>query len=268
MKRVGTIIFAVLIGLLWTVTAQTADLHVRVLDVAEGQAVLLQRGSRAMLIDSGHAGVARDVLRRMDELQIEALDYLILTHLHPDHASGLFRIHEAFPQAVVMDNCYPVHAAQTPDMMRWTYQALQKVENRQCLTAGDRIDWSGTVVEVLWPLVPPARNSDPNATSLVLKIRHKDKTLLIMGDAGHAAEKHLLAAGQLSPVELLLVGHHGADDASGEEFLRKVLPKKAVISTNKNNFRGYPSSLVLNRLEALGVAVYKTYQDGEVSFLF
>ncbi|HKJ05049.1 MAG TPA: MBL fold metallo-hydrolase [Geopsychrobacteraceae bacterium] len=94
-------------------------LHIRVLDVGEGQSVLFHKNGRAILIDTGHAGAARSVLDRIRQLQINALDILILTHLHPDHASGFFRIHEDFPGVTVADSCFPVSTDMTLDMIRW-----------------------------------------------------------------------------------------------------------------------------------------------------
>lgn len=262
------IVLVVLTFLLWTLNVQAEELHLRVLDVGEGQAVLLHKNKHAILIDTGHAGVAGQVVKRMHELHIEKLDYLILTHLHPDHASGLFRVNEAYPRVVVADNCSPVHESMTPDMLRWTAQALQQIENRQCLEAGRKIDWMGAEISVLWPLSRPDEKADINGSSLVLQVSYRNKSMLLMGDAGYEAEKTLLKKKRLAAVNLLVVGHHGADDATSEEFLATVQPGKAIISTNNNNFRGYPSSTVLKRLETRDIEVYKTYEEGELHFVF
>lgn len=258
----------VLLLLAGTQPVRGADLHLRVLDAGEGQAVLLQQNSRAVLIDTGHAGVAGQVVGRLRELQVKSLDYLVLTHLHPDHASGLFRVREAWPQAVVADSCYPVTDAMLPDMLRWVDQALQQIPHRRCLAAGESIAWGGVSLSVLWPLSRPEEGSGINESSLVLRVRYADKTMLIMGDAGEKAEQYLLSRECLQPVDVLVVGHHGADDATGASFLKVIQPKKAIISTNKDNSRGYPSPRVVNRLETQGIEVYKTYEVGEVHIVF
>lgn len=264
-RRAGIFLLAIL---LLACSVQAAELHLRVLDVGEGQAVLLHKKQRALLIDTGHAGVARQVLRRIAELEIRTLDYLILTHLHPDHASGLFRINEAFPEARVMDSCYPQPGTEVPDMIRWTAEALDRIENRACLVAGDRITWGETTIDVLWPLARPEPGAPLNQTSLVLQVAHNGRKFLIMGDAGQQAEESLLAAGRLAAVDLLLVGHHGADDATGRAFLERVRPGQAIISTNRDNIRGYPSASVMQRLQALSGEVLTTYADGEVHVVF
>ncbi|HKJ05050.1 MAG TPA: hypothetical protein VJ974_05580 [Geopsychrobacteraceae bacterium] len=121
---------------------------------------------------------------------------------------------------------------------------------------------------MLWPPKKPLVGADINRNSLVLKIRHDEKSMLLMGDAGVEAEHTLLKEGKLGVVDLLIVGHHGADDATSKDFLEIVQPKEAVISTNADNFRGYPSSDVLKRLEAAKVKVYRTALEGELAFEF
>ena len=55
-------------------TARAAALEIRVLDVGEGQAVLLRQGARAILIDTGHAGRSRQLLADMQRAGAEQLD--------------------------------------------------------------------------------------------------------------------------------------------------------------------------------------------------
>src|SRR5690625_2696074 len=75
-----------------------------VLDVGEGQAVLLTHGHHGLLVDSGRTGMGRRILERLRHYGIRALDTVVYTHLHPDHAGSWFRIHEAFPKVRVIEN--------------------------------------------------------------------------------------------------------------------------------------------------------------------
>lgn len=256
------------LSLLWPLLASADSLQIHVLDVGEGQAVLLHKNQRAILIDTGHAGMAQFVLQRLRQLNIDRLDYLILTHLHPDHASGYFRIQEAHPQANIIDNCHPVKPDTTPDMVRWIDQALQKNSRRQCLYSGDEIDWAGTRLSVLSPDRSTLAAGDLNHNSLVLLITHKQQQLLVMGDADKPAESRILQQHSLEPVDILVVGHHGSKYASSDDLLATVRPRHAIISTNRDNFRGYPSPETLLRLQQFSENIYKTYEQGEIQFSF
>jgi len=237
-----------------------------VLDVGEGQAVLLQREEHGVLVDTGHAGMARHVLERLAALGVQRLDYLFLTHLHPDHASGYFRIREAFPDTPVVYNFHPLPRHVRPDMVRWVDEALSQDEQRIKMAAGDVIQWRGAAIEALWPETFTGHNL--NRHSLVLQVRYGKHRALLMGDADKPVERQLLQRGRVGPVELLVVGHHGAADSGDEEFLARTQPRYSAISVNKDNIRGYPAAETLALLRRHSGKVLRTDRDGEVCFLF
>ncbi len=247
---------------------QANPLHIHVLDVGEGQSVLLRKNDHAILIDTGHAGQVYRVLERMQQYQIKRLDYLFLTHLHPDHASGYFSIHHHYPQLQVIDNCQAVGSVSHSDMVRWVGEALANITNRRCVEAGDSINWMDIQLQILWPAPPVTPDAGLNHQSLVISLTLNGKTLLVMGDADKAAENELLDKNVLAPVEVLVVGHHGAADSSSERFLNAVNPEYAVISTNAENIRGYPSPDVLNLLHRYSKQVHKSWEDGDFYLTF
>ncbi len=255
--------------LIFSVTnALSNTLHIHILDVGEGQSVILRQNDRAILIDSGHAGQVYKVMEQMRQLEIERLDYFLLTHLHPDHASGYFAVQHHYPHATVIDNCQPLGRYTHPDMVRWVAEALETNTNRRCVSAGDNIDWGNVRLQILWPSPPLTIDGGLNHQSLVILVEHHGKKLLVMGDADAKAEKTLLSQTELSPVDVLVVGHHGAADASSEEFIETVRPNYAVISTNANNIHGYPDSDVVNRLERYSKHLHKTWKEGDFYLSF
>ena len=235
-----------------------------VLDVGEGQSLLVQQGDRGILIDTGHPGKARHVLDRLSALGVAHLDYLMLTHLHPDHAGGYFRLREAWPETPVLYSGQPLPADVQPDLTRWVNDALGQDPNRRIFTAGDTLQWQGITLEVLWP--EKFMNRNLNEHSLVLLLSHGETRVLIMGDANQTVEQALLRQKRLpESIDVLVVGHHGAADASSKAFIDRVHPKLAIISVNSNNIRGYPSAEVLRRLEKAGAKLLRTDRQGEIS---
>ena len=234
------------------------------MDVGEGQAILIQCGAHGILIDTGHAGKARLVLDRLADLGVQQLDYLILSHLHPDHASGYFRLREAWPDTPVLFNGQPISGVAQPDMTRWVNEALVTDPLSRVIRAGEKIQWRGMLLAVLWP--DGFEDQNINRHSLVIRLDYQDQTVLIMGDVGNHVEQVLLNRhSELeSNVDVLVLGHHGAGDASGELFLRQLNPGLAIISVNANNLRGYPDAAVLQRLDDLGISWRRTDRDGEI----
>lgn len=242
---------------------KSESLHVHVLDIGEGQAVLLHLRQRAILIDTGHAGRAYEVIDRMQQLGIQNLDYLILTHLHPDHASGYFALQHRYPEALPVDNCQPVAADTQPDMIRWVSSGLKKRDGRRCVSAGDSIEWMGIKLQFLWPRYPVTREGGLNHQSLVIYLEYNQQKLLIMGDADLAAEKEILQRHEISPVDILVVGHHGSIYANSTALLESAKPEYSVISINANNFRGYPDAATVARIEKYSKYLHKTWEQGE-----
>jgi len=242
--------------------ATAEELRLRLLDVGEGQALLLQHGGRGILVDTGHAGQATRVLRAIADSGVRRLDRLILSHLHPDHASGYFRLREAWPDTPVLDNGHPLPRDVSPDMVRWVRDALARDPLRRTLRAGDTLDWGDARLEVLWP----ERFTDANLNrhSLVLRLRHGENTALLMGDAGKPVERELLRRGKPLAAGVLLVGHHGAGDAGDPGFLAAVRPAYALVSVNRDNLRGYPDAATLSRLKAVGAKVLRTDAAGDI----
>lgn len=253
-------IFLTIVG--FNTLAQADELRLFVLDVGEGQAVLLQHGHRGILIDTGHAGQAPRVLQALAENGVRQLDQLILTHLHPDHASGYFRLREAYPTTPVLDPQLLLPPAVSPDMVRWVNEGLSTDPLRRRLGAGDTLPWGDVRIEVLWPATFVSANL--NHHSLVLQIHHGERSALLMGDADKEVERLLLRREQPLNADVLIVGHHGAADASSTAFLAAVRPAYSVISVNHNNLRGYPDGETLRRLVVASGSVLRTDKHGDI----
>lgn len=240
-----------------------AQARVHLLDVNEGQALLLSHDGTGVLIDTGHAGEAGSLLNKLSDYGVERLELILLTHLHPDHASGYFRIREAFPDAPVISNCHPLPEDVSPDMTRWVNEALQRDTRHRCVAAGDRLHFADMRITVLWPYGFDGHNL--NRHSLVLHIATDTRDILVMGDADRRAEQVMLEKQALpAGVDVLVVGHHGAADATSGRLLDRVNPGQAVISVNAGNVRGYPSPRVIERLGARDIPVRQTSTHGDI----
>ena len=241
------------------------ELRLLVLDVGEGQSILLVRGAHGLLIDTGHAGQASSVLDAIQAQGVRSVDQIVLTHLHPDHASGYFRLREAYPQALIIDSGHRVPPLAAPDMTRWVAEALERepASLRRQARAGDRWVWRDVELSILWPEEPAGVNL--NRHSLVIELRYGEASALIMGDADKVVEAELFKRGSLpADVGLLVVGHHAARDSSSGQFLDVVRPRIAAISVNAGNVRGYPSAATLERVQRYSKKVHRTDRDGSL----
>ncbi|MBA7653968.1 ComE operon protein 3 [subsurface metagenome] len=238
--------------------------RIHFIDVGEGDSILIEIEGKSALIDTGNLMSGPHLVKYLKGKGIEKLDYLILTHPHPDHIGGVFFILPALKVEKIYDNGQDLGGVRkTCAIYRWYEDLVRKRKNYAVLISGDSLTVGNLALEVLWPLEPPT-SSDFNAFSLVIVVSHGSFSCLLTGDLTAPGERELLKRGVSLKAGILKVGHHGAKDATTEEFLEAVSPGIAVVSVDKDNFWGYPSARVLQRLKKAGVKVYRTDRDGDI----
>jgi len=266
-------LYKILIGLssIFFITALTGfyffpaekELKVNFLDVGQGDSILIRApGGQNILIDGGPD---KKVLQGLGENLgwfDRKIDLMILTHPHDDHVSGL---NEVIKRYDVEQIVYTGVLHSAPGFLEWLRLVKDDKIPTKIAYKGFKIDLeNGASMEVLSPeenmLGKEAKNL--NNTSLVIKLRYKDKSFLFVGDAEEEIEKRLLE--ENIKADVLKIGHHGSDTGSTEEFLKKVGPEIAVISVGKDNRFGHPHNRVLKRLEKLNIKVLRTDSGGNI----
>ncbi|MEW5909126.1 MAG: MBL fold metallo-hydrolase [Thermodesulfobacteriota bacterium] len=76
----------------------------------------LYQGEVTILVDVGPASTARMLLDALEDRHIDTLDFILLTHIHLDHAGGISRIWHQFPESRVV--CHPSALAHLIDPKR------------------------------------------------------------------------------------------------------------------------------------------------------
>jgi competence protein ComEC len=184
---------------------------VDVLDVGQGDAILVRAGGKTVLIDAGTAGA--NVALRLQAMGVYTIDLLIATHAHADHIGGMEDVVRALRVQRYLDSGQ-AHTTQT-----WARLADALSEHGTAVLGtapGQVIKLSDDVLlKVLGPPATPftQTRSDLNANSVVLLIDHGDVELLLPGDAEAPTEEWLVANG-LPDVEVLKVAHHGSSHSS------------------------------------------------------
>ena len=74
----------------------------------------------------------------------------------------------------------------------------------------------------------------------------------------------LMRRTELKDVDVLVAGHHGAKDSTGDDLLKKVQPEIVCISVGKENRYGHPNQETLQRLDSFGCDVYRTDLHGDI----
>jgi len=240
--------------------------RVTVLDVGQGDAVLIELPSRALLYDGGGGfdGAAtvgdRAVLPALRARGVRRLDVVALSHPHPDHFGGLKAVLRELEVGALWTSGEPcVHPA-CQELFDLARRHGVPVRRPHLLVAG------GARVEPLYPL--PAYDPDmpTNDNSMVLRVSANRRHLLLAGDLEIEGELLLAAAaGMATRADVLKVPHHGSRTSSSEELLDAVRPRLAIISAGADNRFGFPHADVLERYRRRGIAVLRTDRHGAVT---
>ena len=226
------------------------DLRVTMLDVGQGQSILLQADGRTYLVDCGgdsDTEAADTVAETLLSQGIYRLDGIIITHCDVDHMGGLANLLSRIPTDVIL---YPA-----TDQLDMPDAKLYPVSRDLDLPLGK------AKLSVFGPL----GTADGNENSLCVLFTVGDCDILITGDRGSLGETALLR-NPLPDVELLIAGHHGSKYSTTEALLQAVRPDYIFVSAGVDNSYGHPAQEMLDRAAAVGAAVYRTDLHGTLIF--
>ena len=251
------------VGLCLALAASWADglfdqCRMTVLDVGQGQSILLESGKKTFLVDCGGsdgedaADLAAETLLSRG---ISRLDGIILTHFDRDHAGGMSDLLTRIPADVLF----------VPDVEEETGidDALElQMEGRTVRVSRDlELAYGDVSISIYAPVL---RDSG-NESSLAVLFRAQNCDILITGDRSSFGERMLLKTAALPELEVLVVGHHGSKNSACRELLEATKPNLAVISVGENPY-GLPASETLERLYDAGCVVYRTDLQGNIVF--
>ena len=230
-------------------------------DVGQGDALVIRTGPGAgIVVDAGPDPIAVD--RCLRGLGITRIPLLVLTHFHLDHVGGVDGVARRRP--VGMIEISPLR--EPADGWRLVRQlAAERHLPLVTPTVGRRQVVAGVSIEVLGPAAAfHGTRSDPNNSSLVLRVRTARHTLLLAGDAEVAAQEAMLRAGTDVRAEVLKVPHHGSSwqDAA---FLAAVHASVGVVSVGAGNDYGHPAPQVMSALARLGTTPVRTDRSGAIA---
>ena len=247
----------VLYGMSLALTAMEPKLdsvRLTVVDVGQGQCILLQSKEESYLIDCGSSNgedAAEKAMLALGAQGITRLDGIILTHYDTDHANGVSYLCDVFP----VDRLYL--PAENREMCR---ELIDGEEEVVWIRRNGELSCGVGKLEIY-----PAKNSSQdNESSLCILFQGENCAILITGDRDIEGERLLIEQTELPKLDALVVGHHGASTSTGEELLSYTRPQVAIISVGKKNYHGHPDAGVLRRLKDAGCVIYRTDRDGNI----
>ena len=244
-------------------------LRVDFLDVGQADATLVRfPDGRSLLVDAagqvrGRSDIGgRVVVPAVWALGVRRIDYLAITHGHPDHVGGAGAVLRDLRPRAVWEGI-PVPASLPLAELREGARAAGAAW--RLLGRGDVLSIGGVRVTVAHP--PPADWERPrvrNDDSLVLELRYGDVSVVLPGDVGAEVEEEIAAVMEPARWRVVKAPHHGSRTSSSAAFVTALRPALAVMSAGRDNGFGHPHPDVVARYDAAGAVVLTTGDEGAV----
>lgn len=264
--------FILMIFYLNTKETYSSEGRVTMLDIGQGDAIMIELPYRegVFMIDAGSHFSFTDMKATKTVYNqvikpylyyrgIDVIDGVFLSHDHIDHTGSLqFLLEEFHVKEVFISPYHPVE--------RELLELFK--ENKTILTViqpTEKFARSNLQFQVLHPVKD---HHDENDNSLIIYSKIGGISWLFNGDASTHNELDLIKTFPKLKVDVLKVGHHGSNTSTHETFLETIEPRYALISAGENNVYGHPTPNIIERLQAYGISVYRTDQDGAIEYVF
>lgn len=245
--------------------------EVVMLDVGQGDAVLIRSQGACMLVDTGNK--EQKLLSALGRQGVASLDAVAISHHDDDHCGCLELLAPTIAGCVLLseetfscgcDDCRELEetAARTVGKDRLTG-----------IAAGDTVRVGRFSCTAVWPL--SFEEEGGNADSLCFLVQYDaqqdgifESSLLLTGDAEAEQIEAMMDAAGIDSVEVVKAGHHGSKAGVTDGFSERVGAEAVLISVGAGNRYGHPSKEALEEFESGGMKVFRTDEQGDVTCRF
>ena len=232
------------------------SLKIKMLNVGQGDAILIQTDSQNILVDTSDTDERAKLSAELTKAGVTKFDKIILTHPHADHIGNINFLIDNFPVAEIYDNG-KISASKT--YLKYISNCQTKNISHNSLNSGDTLTIGENIFIEIYHPQPNTFSKNINDDSIVGRLVFNNFSMLLTGDAEFSTEADLVFRGVLLQSNILKAGHHGAATANNLNFVKKVSPQFVLISagvqTSKRggNTYGHPRAEALNAYLAANV---------------
>ena len=223
-------------------------LEMYMIDVGQADSILFIQGDEVMLVDAGTRGTGDEVVKFLQEKEIDEIDILIGTHPHEDHMGGMMDILENFEIGTFY---FPKRSDVTT---KYYIEILEYVVDNKIACgdaeAADILSFGEATIQFITSTAPK-EDKDLNNCSIVIRVSFGAIDFFLGGDIEKEVEREILASGLEIESEIYKASHHGSDTSNTRDFVEKVNPDYIYISCGLYNKHDHPSTSVIRFFEEI-----------------
>lgn len=253
-------------GVVSLATSET-ELKIHIIDTGvQADAILIQEDNINIMVDCGYKGTSDIVIEYLKQQGVKNIDLFIATHAHTDHIGAFEEVANSFSIKKVIYREANWTIVDQIEPTGWGTSAAHKkmlevIKNKNIssrevgkielfnISQNGRLRIINTTTEVY---------DEYNTRSLGVIYEHYKNRFLLAGDMTIESEKACL--GELGKIDVLKVGHHGANGSNSESYLEEIKPKYGLITTVTIDH--IDRKKALGCLQWEGVRMYDTGSNG------
>lgn len=243
---------------------QNSSLTVKVLDIGQGDAILIRAAGQTVLVDTGDIEHRDKIVAYLKKEGISTIDKVIITHPHADHLGGMPGILENFKVGQIYDSG---RTATTALYRQYLSAVSKKNVPFTVVSPGNEIIIADNIkLKIFAPDKSFISDPEINNSSIVAKLIYNNFSMLLTGDAEKESESRMLKtyAAELKST-VLKSGHHGSNTSSTPAFLKAVGAEAVIISLAANNDYHHPHPSTLKKYAEAKLKVFRTDLNGAVT---
>ncbi|MBR5411729.1 MAG: DNA internalization-related competence protein ComEC/Rec2 [Fibrobacter sp.] len=240
------------------------------IDVGQGDSHLITTPSGAhILVDAGdnsRQDSGKDIIvPYLHHIGVSSLDALVITHADQDHFGGAYSIIKTFP----VKELWITDCARLDDKEVWQ-RIIAEAYRRSIVVrdVGRGFLYKERLFEIAVVHPETRRCVDANTQSIAFRAKGLGHSALLTGDLTVQGEKEIMKTDAYLKSDVLKLGHHGSKTSSNKNFLNRVNPKLAIISSGRKNRFRHPSKQVIQRLDSLQIPYLNTATHGTIDVIF
>lgn len=246
------------------------DIEIVILDVGQGDSILIKSNNRAVLVDTGNQksklkeGLAKE--------RIYKLDAVVITHHDDDHMGCLddmknyLQVDNVYTSAFIY-RCDCKNCGNLKNLVSKSYK-----KDIIGLNVGDKFTIGKFSCEVVWP--EKFNDEGGNEDSVVMLVKSdidgngkEEVSVLLTGDAEKESIQKIIDEGRVGDIDVLKVGHHGSKVSTDEKVLNVIKPEVSVISVGANNRYGHPKDETIQNLKNANAKIFRTDEMGYIRII-
>jgi len=213
----------------------------------QGDAHLISKNNKHMLVDTGHAMYASSILIPFLRYKnIDTIESILITHPHNDHYGGIKSlIKNNFKIKTIYMNM-PTKKQMDREYWGGSYAELLEIQNLAktyniiltSIKIGDKLKFDSiTFMDILYVyngIDTPVGTTDLNDMSVISMLHHGKNKFLFTGDLNKKLGTYLAKHADDLQADILKAPHHGTEGFAPNSFFEKVNPKVLIVPSPKH----------------------------------